>query len=368
MRTIIVVGQTTPAHSGQVAMISGLLQCDLPGYYLVHVPMNFSASMAEMNRGGVRKVAVLVKLIFSLWAARVRTGAEILYYPPAGPDLRPVLRDIVALLATRWCFRYTIFHFHAGGGVSHAEELPGVIGRLARLAYRRPALGIRSSLGAPRDDLACDAMQDAVVECYAEDIAGYGLRRSPSETLYLVFIGVLVEDKGVSVLIEAMRLLAARGVRTTLALVGEFSSDTYRADVEKQIAAAGLTGMIRFTGVLHGRAKAQALVDADLMVFPSFFHAETFGIVLAEAMSAGIPIVTTNWRGIPCTVTDGQEGLIVPVRSPEAVAAAVASLADDPERRAAMGLQGRRTYERRFTATRFAHEIRAAFDRIPRNP
>lgn len=321
--------------------------------------------MAEMNRGGMRKVAILVRLILSLWAVRIRTGADILYYPPAGPDLKPVLRDIVALTATRWCFRHTSFHFHAGGGVTYAVTLDGTIGWLARLAYHRPALSIRTSESAPRDDLACDAAVDVVVDNFAEDLGAYGVTQTPGGGFRMIFIGVLVEDKGVGVLIEAMKILAARGFSADLNLVGEFADNNYRAEVMQRIEAAGLGDRISFAGVLSGAAKAQALADADLMVFPTFFHAETFGLVLAESMSLGVPIVTSNWRGIPRTVTDGQEGLVVPVRDPEALADAIAVLAADPERRAAMGRAGRATYMRRFTGGRFAAQMKAAFDRIP---
>jgi phosphatidyl-myo-inositol alpha-mannosyltransferase len=81
---------------------------------------------------------------------------------------------------------------------------------------------------------------------------------------------------------------------------------------------------------------------------------ESFGIVLAEAMAVGLPVVCSDIGGYRDVVRDGSEGLLVPPRDPEALATALAGLLDNPARRAAMGEAAR------GAAARYAWPVVAA--------
>src|ERR1700726_4491885 len=102
---MIVVGQTPPPFGGQTIMIRRMLDLEIPGVEMHHVPMRFSRQMSEVGRFSPWKLIELLRIIMSIIETRIRTGAKILYYPPAGPHLVPVLRDIVILITTRWMFR-----------------------------------------------------------------------------------------------------------------------------------------------------------------------------------------------------------------------------------------------------------------------
>ena len=118
---VLVVGQTPPPFGGQAVMIEALLQAELPRVRLFHVRMAYSDDMESVGKFAPRKVWVLFATILRVWWARLRQGTSVLYYPPAGPNMVPVLRDIVFLCATRWMFRRTVFHFHAGGVSGFAQ-------------------------------------------------------------------------------------------------------------------------------------------------------------------------------------------------------------------------------------------------------
>jgi len=57
--------------------------------------------------------------------------------------------------------------------------------------------------------------------------------------------------------------------------------------------------MVELVGFLDSGQKKSALERADCLVFPTFYEGETQGLVLLEAMSAGLPVITTSWRGVP---------------------------------------------------------------------
>jgi starch synthase len=81
-------------------------------------------------------------------------------------------------------------------------------------------------------------------------------------------------------------------------------------------------------------------------------------------MATGLPIVATNVGAVHEVVEDGQTGLLVPPDDPRALAARIEELLDDPERRSAIGLDGRRQYERRFSMSALLSARLGAYSRV----
>jgi glycosyltransferase involved in cell wall biosynthesis len=79
-------------------------------------------------------------------------------------------------------------------------------------------------------------------------------------------------------------------------------------------------------GFVSGDRKRRSFLDADVFCFPSYYYAESFGLVLVEAMAFGLPSVTTRWRTIPELFPDQYAGL-VPIRSPDQIATALQRVA-----------------------------------------
>ncbi len=74
-----------------------------------------------------------------------------------------------------------------------------------------------------------------------------------------------------------------------------------------------------------------------VFVFPSLF--EGFGLVLSEAMACGLPVIATSHTAAPDLITNGHEGFIIPIRSPDAIAQRLTELSEDEDRRRNMGIR-----------------------------
>ncbi len=145
-------------------------------------------------------------------------------------------------------------------------------------------------------------------------------------------VGRLVVEKGYLELFEAWRTVAARHPSARLVIVGPH--DPEKADAVDQ---ASLDDLVARTGalVLGGRDDVDRIYHAlDLYVLAS--HREGFPRSAMEAAASGLPIVATAIRGCRQVVDDGVTGLLVPVRDPAALAAAIGELVEDPPRRARM--------------------------------
>jgi glycosyltransferase involved in cell wall biosynthesis len=328
--------------------------------------MAFSQSTAEIGTPRLRKVLHLCALVARILWCRARTGASVLYYPPAGPDLVPVLRDVVLLVCTRWAFRSTVLHFHAGGLSELEPRLARPLRAAFRTAYGDADLAIQTSALNPPDGERLGARRSAIV---ANGVCDHPLARrqrgdhggSPPVVLYA---GVLSEAKGLLVVVEACRGLCEQGVDFQLHLMGAFESPRFESALRKAVADAGLANCTTFLGVLTGDAKAACFRASDIFCYPTHFASESFGIVLVEAMQFSLPVVATRWRGVASVVADGQSGVLVPVGDPPRLQAGLKALLEDSDLRRRMGRRGRELYLGQFTEQRYRHDMEAVLSEL----
>jgi glycosyltransferase involved in cell wall biosynthesis len=360
---IVAVGQTPPPVGGQALAIESFVGGRYRSLEVFHVRMAFSRQTADIGRPQLAKVTHLFGLIGRILWRRARSRATVLYYPPAGPDLMPVLRDLVVLTCTRWAFRSTVLHFHAGGVTEIEPRLPRPLRILFRTAYGNADLAIQTSSLNPPDGSRLGARRVVVVPNGAPDHPVAQRRRDDDARTgppVVLYVGVLRESKGLLVLVEAGRRLRQRGLDFRLHLMGAFESSRFESVLRAAIADAGLTERTVFLGSLTGAAKAASFNDSDVFCYPTYFEAESFGIVLIEAMQFGLPVVAARWRGVPSVVEDGASGILVPVRDPAALADGLAQVLADPELRRRLGRRGRELYRERFTEERYRRGMEAA--------
>ncbi len=161
---------------------------------------------------------------------------------------------------------------------------------------------------------------------------------------YLLFFGRLdVFQKGLDVLIDAFRMI--RSDRPTLRLrIAGRGKDA--AQVVRLVERAGLSGAVEIMGPVSDRERLELLGGALLMLMPSRF--EGFGLVAAEAMAAGVPLVASDAGSLPEVVSYPEGGVIVPAGDAGALAAGATALLEDRPRRTRLSRTARET-ARRFT-------------------
>ncbi len=165
----------------------------------------------------------------------------------------------------------------------------------------------------------------------------------------LLFVGRLVERKGVPYLIEAVaRIRHTHPVR--LRIVGE---GPLRAEWEANACDLGLQGVVQFDGLVSRADLEMRYRECDACVLPAVFDAkgdtEGLGVVLLEALSYGKPVIASGVGGIPDIVRHEQTGLLVPPADAEALAEAIRRYIEEPELAATLAERGRRHVEQNFS-------------------
>jgi len=331
-----------------------MIQLLLDGIYkdiaLFHVRMNFSRELKAGGRFQLSKLVELFRVVGLIYLARFTYKPEVLYYPVASPDLLPVMRDIFVLCLTRWLFRSTVFHFHAGGLCEYSFSLNSVLKKLFRCAYMRPDLIIRTADSAAPDGPSLNCIQQIVIHNGVPDCAREKISRVTScdTRISILFVALLDEEKGVVVAVEAVQKLLEKGVNVDLTCIGEWRSPELYTKVES-IIDPKFRAKFSFPGVLTGDAKWDYYRKAHIFLFPSYFRAETFGLVLVEAMCFSLPVVATRWSGIPEVVEDGSSAILCEPRDVISCHDALLKLVQSPSLRDKMGRNGRERYLHKFT-------------------
>ena len=151
----------------------------------------------------------------------------------------------------------------------------------------------------------------------------------------LLFVGRLLREKGLLDLVEAMPSVIDRAP-CRLVIVGDGGLEGALRD---RILQLGLTESVTMAGYLEGEDLLRAYSAADVFVLPSW--SEGFPTVLAEAMDAGLPIVTTRIQGAVDHLVEGEHALFAEPRDVQGLACALVELIHDPELRARMGSANR---------------------------
>jgi glycosyltransferase involved in cell wall biosynthesis len=161
----------------------------------------------------------------------------------------------------------------------------------------------------------------------------------PEDAAVIGMVGRFSPGKGHEDLLRAARILKEQGRRFVVMVVGEasYGEEEHEGSIRGLARTLGLNDVVVFTGF---RADIPSVMASfTVFAFPS--HAESFGVVLIEAMAAGLPVVSTNCDGVVDIVVDGVTGLFVPPGDPGTLAAALGRLLEDPGLRSRLGRAGR---------------------------
>jgi glycosyltransferase involved in cell wall biosynthesis len=182
--------------------------------------------------------------------------------------------------------------------------------------------------------------------------------RSYASGKQLLFAGTWRKNKGIEDLVPAFVDLANRWPDLRLAVLGP----GVRAGVVLEAFPETVRPRVDVRFARNDSETAAQFLTADLFVLPSLF--EGTPLTLLEAMMSGLPIVTTAVCGMRDVIRNGQNGLLVPIRDPRAIAAAVGKLLQDESLRARLGRNAGAEAQACYTWDRVAEPVRQVYEQL----
>ncbi len=403
------------AHVGPRAGGAGGAPAIPPEIACYHVNCRLSQDAEDIGRMRGGKLAALVWYCFQAWRRRFGFGARIFFCVPAAPLRSALYRDWLVMLLCRPCFKQVVFYWQAAGLGDWLRDQAAPWERwLTRRLLGRPNLSIVLGEFNRGDAEALQSRSIVVVPNGIPDpCPGFEvdsrpereararerverLRRArdgadsasagggPLLGFRVLYLSLCLREKGLFDTIEAMaiahrRLVSAGApVRLRLTVAGTFWRAAERGEFDRRIrqpdlqAPAGegdgaggsivgsTTPLVEYRGFVSGEEKRRLFRESDCFCFPTYYWAESFGLVLAEAMAFGLDVVTARWRNLPEMLPEGYPGLVDP-RSPPQIADRMEEFLWTYR-----GVELRRRFEARYTAVRCLEGVRAALRSLRR--
>jgi glycosyltransferase involved in cell wall biosynthesis len=182
---------------------------------------------------------------------------------------------------------------------------------------------------------------------FGVDLRRFEVREAASGSeVVLGFVKWLKPKYGPDVMVEAFAKIHAQRPQTRLVLAGK---GEMQEQLQARVNELGLASSVQILGRVD-HEKVPALIRSfDIMLMPSVYESETFGVAAIEASASGVPVVASRVGGVPEAVIHEKTGLLVPPRDVDALSQACVRLIDDAKLRREMGLAGRRFVERYYS-------------------
>jgi|GEM_PF-14423 len=317
------------------------------------VARGFTHHLVPMSRTGRNPIEDIVTL-YALWRVMRRVRPDVVHLV----TIKSVLYGGIAARLARVPGRIAAI---AGLGFVFTRRAHGLdLLRTAVTVLYRLALGGRGSrvIFQNDDDRAVlsdakvvRAEQTVLIRGSGVDLSAYQPRPEPSGFPIVVSMAArLLRDKGVHEFVAAARLLHARGLPVEFRLAGSIDPPNPASLTEAELAAWRREGVVTLLGERDDIAEVYGA--SHIVVLPSY--REGLPRALVEAAACARPVVTSDTPGCRDAIEPDVTGLLVPVRDAQALADAIASLADNADLRARMGAAGRSLAEREFGIDRIA--------------
>lgn len=310
---VVIAGQMPPPVGGQTLNIKRIFDLlDVSDRVSVaHWDFQFSREINAYRRFSWGKVAELGKAVFRLAALRAAGPIDWILYPAGGPHKLPILRDIFLLPFACLLGRRVAVHFQAAGFADRAPALPGWIVTLLHLVMRKTYVSVVLTDFGRRDAEAAGASMVIVIPNAVEDKNPSGRLPDPTgEDIVFLNVGHLCPDKGTDALLEAFGKVTEAVPGARLRLVGECLAPFTPDNLTAEIRRLGLEQSVEWLGLKQGMELAEQFRTSSIFVFPSVAPYESFGLVLAEAMMWGLPLVVSNWRANAEVVGSPSGGIV----------------------------------------------------------
>jgi glycosyltransferase involved in cell wall biosynthesis len=180
----------------------------------------------------------------------------------------------------------------------------------------------------------------------------------------VLYLGNLIREKGVLVLLEAIPRIVARRPNTRFKFAGAWWREEEHQEAQRIIRESKIEQQVEFVGVTMGEAKQRLLAESDILVFPTFYYYETFGLVLLEAMAAGLPVIATPRAAIPEIIQEGINGLFCEEQNPGDLADKILQLIENEALREQIGRTNRQRFAEFYTHQHYGQRMIRVFEEL----
>lgn len=324
-----------------------------------YINLTLAKDMQDIGKGGIRKLRDFIMLLLHIRKEVKRFRPNLCYVTPNAKG-GAFYKDFVVVEMLKAMGQKVVVHYHNKGVATRQDKL------LDNFLYKHFFKNLKVILLAEQlyPDIQKYVNKENVYIC------PNGIPKQKEAPIIrehdgfnILFLSNMMEAKGVWDLIYACKILKNRGREFNCHFVGKWS-DISEKDFKERINEFGLKDIVYAYGAKYGDEKKQFFEISDCFAFPTFYHNETFGLVLLEAMEYGIPCIATNEGGVPSVIENGMTGFVINKNSPKELANKIETLMDNSKLCKEMGKAGRIKFENEFTIEKFENRMKNILNEI----
>lgn len=316
-----------------------------------YINLTMASDLEDVGKFKIKKVFSFYQLLRKIRKSLIDTKPQLVYVTPNSKG-GPFYKDFIVVMMLKMMGCKIVAHYHNKGVAIRQNRW------IDNLLYRKFFNGIKVILlGEPLYlDVKKYVKREDVYICPngipEEDTKN---EDTPHRISRILFLSNLLIDKGVLVLLDALKMLKEKDVVFSCDIVGGETAVIDAVRFDKEIKKRNLEDCVSYRGKQYGINKNVYLKNADVFVHPT--NDDCFPLVLLEAMQHGLPIVTTNEGAISDIVDDGKTGLIVKKNNPNDLADKIELLLNDENLRKKFGEAGRNKYKQEYTLEIFEKRL-----------
>jgi glycosyltransferase involved in cell wall biosynthesis len=331
-------------------LIKNSFECDF-------INLSTSKEIKDIGKSGFKKLFGLIKLFLKVLTALRKKNFDLCYITINATGAA-FLKDLLIVIILKLFGKKIIYHFHNKGITANSPNW------LKNKLYRFAFQNTKSILLSPSlyPDFKKYLSTKDVYFC-ANGIPTFQSSHILPKTLQntkdncrLLFLSNMIVEKGIITLLEACKRLKEKGNNFECHFVGAWfniSETNFKNFVDKNDLAQNVFAH----GAKFNNDKRNFFLTSDIFVLPTYYSNECFPLVLLEAMSYGLPVVSTSEGGIPDIVINEKTGFIIQPNDVCELASKIEILIKSPNLRKEYGTEGRKRFLNFFTVEKFENNM-----------
>lgn len=272
---------------------------------------NFIADKIRINKyDSLEKIGVIS---FSKFKGYMETYLEIIskiiklnpdiVYLEIAPKGLAFLKDSVYILISKFFRKKIVVHFHAKGAKKSSS------GKISKKYYKFIFKNVKiivlsKILIKDVKNFANENQIEVIGNGIVDEIADKEFKkiiekRKKNKCLEIIFLSNMIESKGPIDVLKICRELKNNRIKFNCNFIGNFQEEKFKEKFNKKIKEFKLEEKCNYLGPKYGKEKGDLLKIADILIFPTKYPEETFGLVIIEAFMYGIPVYSYNNASIP---------------------------------------------------------------------
>lgn len=351
---MILIGHNPPPITGQSEAFAYLLETlESSGFNCRVVDIGSHLENRKVGKFSFARTFEILLAIFNFIKHLLRNNTQAVYIS-VGISKIGFIRDLIFLwLSYLWSVPVLI-QLHGGGYKEFYLAQSKLWRRIIKktLSIPKKIIVLSSSLEDQFDFLDNYSSKIEIIHNTAIINLSNKVERKDKKHFTILYMSNLIESKGYLDLLEAAKYLKNDKIKIIFCgafIDSEHNIESTLKDFLSQVEKTSLYGNVEYLGVVSGKQKWEIYQSSDVFVLPTYYQYEGQPISIIEAMAFGLPIISTDYRGIKDMVINNVNGFYVNPQSPKEIAEKIKKLFEDQILARKMGEESKRIYEESFS-------------------